>query len=255
MHLNSAFEIMRKINNKDKNYTIIKWNIYEPVKQFDCVADIQIETIMYGDNTETSDGIEVIFKMPNIEDRILKLPKLINRFYPVILIDNPKTVIHGSFNSNGNCEFIIATKVESNSSVPKSILWGVFGLHLKPLSQKINRLSYKPTSIAKTIISDIKGIDYSIGIYKRNKQFLEALSVKDSAKITKTLNYYIALFIIFGLLFATFVGEKTLNQFLIKCIPFLFVAYLFLAQRYQIKYRKCLFPFQYLIKFITFRGF
>lgn len=129
----------------------------------------------------------------NEDKKTLNIPHYISSFYPVILEDKPRVILHGYFNSNtGDCYYTIATRLIKNINVvtkrqmiyskakEKSKLATALNLStlylfkdIKSISKKVARVAYKPTSISSHVAKDMKSVKplFSLPDYKKIKLF------------------------------------------------------------------------------------
>ncbi|MBK2124439.1 hypothetical protein [Fangia hongkongensis] len=256
--------------------TEIKWNIYENPVSFDCVANITIETIRYIDAPEKGQSIQVTYQRKNEDKKTLNIPHYISSFYPVILEDKPRVILHGYFNSNtGDCYYTIATRLIKKhqcsnqktddlqqSKKKKSKLATALNLStlylfkdIKSISKKVARVAYKPTSISSHVAKDMKSVKplFSLPDYKKDQAFLDRFTDEQSQKLTRMYTWLTALFLFIPYPYLWYFNLYGQSMGYIFIGIMYFIALIALRARYEAKYKKRTKVFEFVWKLMTWR--
>ena len=266
-----------------KNITELKWNAYSAPVTFACVGDIEIETIPCEPlqrkvKKQKKQSIQVIYRKKGENVKTLNIPQNISSFYPVILQDKPRIVLHGHFNADtGDCYYIIAVRflkkhkseeeqqaiatqqVAKKKKSKLATFFNVSTLYLfkdmKSIGKKVSRVAYKPMSMSSSVAHDMKQVKplLSFPDYERDQAFLNQFTDEQSQKLTRMYTWIAALFIFvpYPYLWYFDLYGKGMGYFFIGIMYF--IALVAVRARYEAKYRKRTKVFEFLWKLITWR--
>lgn len=248
---------MRK-QPKPKNYVHLHWNAYSNKQKVMQVFDfLTFESIPVDQANAKQPKIQLKTILADAPDQVLNLPHKVQKFYPVILCNNPKTVIHGEFNdATGDCNYTVVH--EKPQSIAKNTALAVFSLHPLSLTRKLTRLFGKPFSYTGTVVTDTKQSLRNIfkkPDYARDQAYLSTWTDATSDKLTKMYGYYAAFFFISPVIYLVLSWFMQFQPAFILFLPLWLLALMSLHRRYEAKYRQRTKLRHYFLKLFTFRGF
>lgn len=266
------------MSDNAKNITELKWNIHSLPVTFACVGGIEIETIQCVASLQKKQSLQVIYRKQGEDDKTLNIPQNISSFYPVILQDKPRIVLHGHYNAEtGDCYYTIAVRflkkhrseqeqqAKATQQVTKkkknklATFFNVSTLYLfkdmKSIGKKVSRVAYKPMSMTSSVAHDMQQVKplLSFPDYERDQAFLNQFTDEQSQKLTRMYTWLTALFIFvpYPYLWYFDLYGKGMGYFFIGIMYFL--ALMAVRARYEAKYRKRTKVFEFLWKLVTWR--